>query len=267
MSYAASRVDMLGYDPCRYGLSKLVFRGPKKDPADAYVAMIGGTETYGRFVATPFSDLVERALDMPVINLGCQNAGLDAFLYDSDVMALAKRARMTVVQVMGAQYMSNRYYRVHPRRNDRFLGPSETLKTIFREVDFTDFSFVRHMLSTLQMVSPERFGLIRSEMQQAWVARMKLLLGTIDGPVILLWLKDAVPVGLGAEPLFIGADMVQDVADTAQAVVEVSVARAGENQEGMVVGPTEGAIAAEMLGVSAHQAIASALQPVLKDHL
>ncbi len=36
---------------------------------------------------------------------------------------------------MGAQNLSNRFYAVHPRRNDRFLRASTLMKTIFREVD------------------------------------------------------------------------------------------------------------------------------------
>jgi predicted Zn-dependent protease len=66
------------------------------------------------------------------------NAGLDAFLHAPQVLALAGAARVTVVQAMGAQALSNRYYRVHPRRNDRFLGPSPALSALFREVDFTE---------------------------------------------------------------------------------------------------------------------------------
>jgi len=176
MSFAASRAETLDYAPCSYGVSKLVFRGPKKSIDTPYIVALGGTETYGRFVARPFPDLVEDALGTAVLNLGCQNAGIDAFLYDTDILSLAEGAHLTVLQLMGAPNMSNRFYRVHPRRNDRFLGPSEALKGLYRDVDFTDFNFTNHMLSTLNMVSVSRFSLIREELQQAWSARMKLLL-------------------------------------------------------------------------------------------
>ena len=204
---------------------------------------------------------------MPCLNLGCQNAGIDAFLYDADIMTLAKGARLTIVQVMGAQNMSNRFYRVHPRRNDRFLGPSPMLKSIYREVDFTDFSFTRHMLSTLQMVSADRFGILRDELCSAWTARMRLLLQTIDGPVLLLWLREELPNGLGAEPLFVGADMVRDVAEGTLGVVELPMRRAGDDLEGMVFAPMEGGVAAQMLSVATHRDIGAALGAAVADAL
>lgn len=267
MSYAVSRADTLDYAPCHYGVSKLVFRGPAKSTDQDYVAVIGGTETYGRFVARPFSDLVEDRLNVPVVNLGCQHAGIDAFVFDPAIMSVAKGARLTVLQVMGAQNMSNRFYRVHPRRNDRFLGPSDMLRSIYSEVDFTDFSFNRHMLSTLQMLSLDRFSLLRDELRRAWIARMKLIQRTIDGPFLLLWLREELPNGLGAEPLFVGADMIAEVADQALDVIEVPVRRAGGDLEGMVYGAMQGSIAAQMLGVETHHLIAEHLSKALAEHL
>ena len=267
MVIAVTNTRSLDYQACRYGKSKLIFRGPKKDTSGDYVVVLGGTETYGRFVVRPFCTLAEDALGVPVLNLGCPNAGIDAFLYDNDLIALAKGARVTVIQVPGAQNMSNRFYRVHPRRNDRFLGPSDTLKQLYPTIDFTDFSFVRHMLSTLLMTSTESFGALREELRRAWRARMQLMLQTIDGPVLLLWLREPVSEGLGAEPLFVGADMVFDAGQGADAVVEVTVQRAGDDLEGMIFGPLEANIASQMLGLQEHQAIAAALTPILAQHL
>ena len=62
---------------------------------------------------------------------------------------------LTVVQVMGANYLSNRFYSVHPRRNDRFLRASTVMQAIFNDVDFSDFTFTRHMLGALYELSPE----------------------------------------------------------------------------------------------------------------
>lgn len=267
MSYAASRADALDYDQCRYGASKLVFRGPKKSTDDAYVTILGSTEAFGRCVARPFPELVDATCDLSVVNLGCQNAGIDAFLYDADIMSLAKGAKLNVVQAMGAINMSNRFYRVHPRRNDRFLGPSKALKSLYHEVDFTDFSFNRHMLSTLNMVCSSRFSIVREELRKAWTARMLMLLQTLDGPVLLLWLRETKPRGLGAEPLFVGADMVHDLSKLCLDVVEVPVSRAGTDLDGMIFGPMEVSVASEMLGVNAHKDIAQHLSRALQKHV
>ena len=46
----------LDYFPCRYGASRAVFRGPERDLSRPYVALLGGSATFGKYVATPFAD-------------------------------------------------------------------------------------------------------------------------------------------------------------------------------------------------------------------
>jgi hypothetical protein len=258
MSYEKPGAEALDYLLCRYGRSKLTFRGPQKQPRDDYIAVIGSTEVFGKYVPRPFPDLLEQRLGVEVVNLGCVNAGLDAFVTDHDILSLAGGARVTVVQVMDANAISNRLFRVHSRRNDRFLGPSPMLSAMYREVDFTDFNFTRHMLSTLQMVSADRFATVREELRTAWSARMKMLLRSLDCPTVLLWLRDEVPGLLGTEPLFVGADMVQDLADLAP-VVHVSMRRGKGDLAGMVFDPLEIEAASRLADCADHERIADAL--------
>ena len=77
---------------------------------------------------------------------------------------------------MGAQNMSNRFYQVHPRRNDRLTRVSTVMQAIFPEVDFSEFCFTRHLLTRLAEVAPERFPILREELQAAWTARMRTFL-------------------------------------------------------------------------------------------
>lgn len=248
---------------CRYGSSKLMFRGPRRKLDNPYVAFLGGAETYGQHVETPFVAMAEADQARDYINLGVVNAGLDAFVHDAEVMAIAGRAEQVVVQILGAQYLSNRFYRVHPRRNDRFLEPSALLTAIYRDVDFTEFNFTKHMLNTLQMVSPERFATVRDELQLAWLARMRLLVQSIDRDVVLLWLQYDEDGGeLGAEPLAITGAMVDQLRPVVQNVIKVSVAPArltGE-VENMVFGQMQAPAAGHLIGPSAHRQIADALK-------
>ena len=177
----------LDYFPCQYGESKLRFRGPKKDLDAPYLAFFGTTETYGRFIEAPFPDLVGAALGAASVNLGCVNGGLDVYRNDRTLLDIASGAQATVIQVMGAHNMSNRFYSVHPRRNDRFLQPTALLRTVFREVDFTDFAFTRHLMAALQEESARRFELVVSELRAAWVSHMRALLRTdqrAEGPAM-----------------------------------------------------------------------------------
>jgi hypothetical protein len=71
--------------PCNYGLSKLPFRGPRRQTDGRYVAFLGESETFGKDIAKPFPDHVETAIGEVCVNLGCQSAGPDAFLHDTAI--------------------------------------------------------------------------------------------------------------------------------------------------------------------------------------
>ncbi len=267
MTYENLGQGALDYFPCRYGNSKLLFRGPRKKMAGEYIAMIGGTETYGKFIEKPFPTLVGEAMEMECVNFGCVTAGVDVFSNEIPVIEACSQARVTVIQAIGAQNMSNRFYAVHPRRNDRFLQASTLLKTVFREVDFTDFSFTKHLLTTLQEVSEERFNIVCDELKEAWIARMKLLLGKIEGKTVLLWFADRTPDaatntnGLGREPVFVDRRMIEEIRPYVTEVVEVvaSEAALAMGTEGMKFSSMERPAAADVMGPAAHEEAAQAL--------
>ena len=269
MTYEVLGAGPLDYLPCRYGKSKLLFRGPRRDLSKPYLAFVGATETYGKFIEKPFPTLVEEGLGQTCVNFGQINAGVDAFSADPFVIKAASDAYISVVQVMGAQNMTNRFYAVHPRRNDRFVTTSTLLRTIYREVDFSDFHFNKHMLECLNEVSPERFATVREELQQAWLARMRLMLKRIDGKSILLWFSDHVPEAekdrgvdtIGRDPLFITREMMDEIAPYATEVVEVVATdeAIAEGTAQMVFDEMDILAASELLGPAAHQEAADAL--------
>ncbi|MCO4844197.1 MAG: hypothetical protein KC439_15065, partial [Yoonia sp.] len=52
------------------------------------------------------------------VNFGCVNGGVDAFVNDPTIMSACHDAQITVVQVMGANFLSNRFYylELHSKR-------------------------------------------------------------------------------------------------------------------------------------------------------
>lgn len=262
----------LDYLPCRYGNSKLLFRGPRRALDAPYCAILGGTASYGKFVPYPYPALVEAATGTPVVNLGCVNAGPDVYLNDPEILAIADRAKVTVLQVLGATNLTNRFYAVHPRRNDRFLWPQPPLTSMYRDVDFTEFNFTRHMLLSLQAAGQDRFELVAEELRQAWVARMQALIGAISGPVLLLWLSDRPPgpreprPDLARDPLLVDRDMLAEVRAVAAGYVEVvtTAAARARGVEGMAFAPLDRPAAALVPGPDAHREVAAALLPWLE---
>ena len=260
----------LSYAPCRYGTSRILFRGPRRPLDGRYIAFIGGTETYGRFIENPFPALVEAALGDVCVNFGMINASVDAFANEPTVLAACHDARLNVVQVMGAQNLSNRFYTVHPRRNDRFLSASTVLRAIYPDVDFSDFCFTRHMLSTLYTRSPDRFEIVRLELEAAWLARMTTFLNEIGKNTYLLWFAGHLPSDgrwdnrsspFSADPLFVTRRMIDSLRQHVRGVVMVqpSARAIVGGTDGMFFSPMQAIAAAETMSILAHQEASAAL--------
>ncbi len=267
MSYEHRGHMPLDYDPVVYPGSVLRFRGPAARLDQPYILCLGGTETFGRFIHAPFCAQLDAALPCGVVNMGVMNAGLDVMLGDGAISAAIGGAAAVVLQITGAQNLSNRLYCVHPRRNDRFTRTTAMLRMIYRDVDFTEFHFTRHMLSRLQGLSADRFAIVEAELQTAWLARMRSLLNTIPVPVHLVWLSrrhpdEAPPPGvLGADPLFVTPAMLAEVAGMAASLTIASPDQpdSAPSTRGMFFAAQEAAAARALPGPDLHERAAQLL--------
>ena len=274
MKFESLSDSAIDYTPCRYGSSRLFFRGPKRDLNEPYVAFMGGTDVYGRYMKTPVSDLVERATGMTCVNFGVPNASIDAFFRDGVAMGLGRRAEVTFFHITGAHNLSNRFYQVHPRRNDRFLQASSVLRALYDDVDFTEFAFTRHLLQALYERSAARFDIVVHELQTAWVSRMRSVLDQLNTKVVLVWWSerpltndnwDSVDDPFKGDQLFINRGMVDQLSDMASEVVELRPSlRARQNRTlGMQIPMLQISAADEQLSFLAHSEASQALAPVL----
>lgn len=263
------------YEMCQYPGSKLTFRGPAKNLRRDFIACLGGTETFGRFVSYPFPHLLENSLGMPCVNLGWPNAGIDVLTHDKVLHDVAGRAQLVVLQVPCAVNMSNRYYKVHPRRNDRFLKANEPLQELFPEVDFTEFSFTRHMLEDLRLVSAERFVQVHAELASCWTSGMKRFLKQVDNPVVLFWFSDRKPEshsnepGIHYDPALVTRAMLDAVRPDVAEIVEYEIAVSAHADKidavrgDPVLTSEDLQVARELPGQRAHEKAARLLRPVV----
>lgn len=251
----------LDYAPCRYGSCRTVFRGPAAALDDAHVAVIGGSEVYGKYVERPFTDCLADRTGRRVVNLGVMNAGLDVFARDESFLHVAAQAETVVIQTLGAHNLSNRFYTVHPRRNDRFLTQGTPLAALYPEVDFSDFAFTRHMLITLRMICPVRFETVAAELRQAWTARMRQLIAWMPGRCVVLDIRIGRDRGLGAEPVLVTTDMLVTLEGSADAVVtcDITSGTGAAGTEGMLFSEPDRPSANCLPTPAAHEAIAAAL--------
>ncbi|MCU0826735.1 MAG: DUF6473 family protein [Tabrizicola sp.] len=215
---------------CRYGASRATFRGPARDLSRPYVVFLGGSATYGKAVRRPYPDLVEQAIGLTCVNLAAPNAGPDFYLADPGTLQIAAAAQAAVIQVPGAEGLSNPFYTVHNRRNDRFLAATPALRRLFPEVDFTDIHFTRHLLTVLSATDPGRFAQVRKALAATWLSRMELVLDHLPSRRLLLWIGEQAPSGemtnlnAATTPLFVDDGMLatlQDgVSDTLTAILQ-----------------------------------------------
>ncbi|WP_461472194.1 DUF6473 family protein [Pararhodobacter sp.] len=155
--------------------------------------------------------VARRVLDR-LLQPAAQVEGVDLHLGDpalADAAALAKGFAL-VLPALGN--LSNPYYRVHPRRNDRFVAPRAQLKALFPEVDFAPFTFTGHALATLAATCPDRFVEVRRCLSAIWVQRMQALLAMLPARGVLIdlpappWLMRPPIPGEGARRIRVDPD-------------------------------------------------------------
>lgn len=242
---------------------------PQPDPDAPYVAILGGSATLGKSVARPFPDLLAAATGLQVLNLGVTGAGPTVYLSDPGLLHLISRSAAAVVQVTGAETMSNPYYTVHARRNDRFVATTPALRSLFPELDVTEIHFTRHLLQVLARIDADRFDVVVQAMKAAWVAQMQRLLACLPRARWLLWLRDNPPprcantLEPGTGPLFVDAAMLDRLHPlSGEVLVAIPSPEAHERDKGEGSGQPQG-----LPGATAHREVANLLAPVIAAHV
>ena len=220
---------LFDYKTYRFGRSRQVFRGPQPTLKGKYIASIGSSYTFGRYVDTTYLDHLAQEFDVPVANFGTDGAGPGFFLGDPEVKKAASNARLCIVQAMSAASISNRMFTVRPRRNARLHEVSDLLMGIFPEVDFDRFAFTKPMLRYLRELDESRFRLIANEMKNAWIGRTQTLLSSLECPTLLLWFSQRESSDLLSDPsdptgmhypYYVDSAMIDTVKSAADGFVE-----------------------------------------------
>ena len=133
-------------------------------------------------------------------------------LADPDLTLAAEDACAFVLVLPPLGNLSNPFYSVHPRRNDRFVAARPALKALFPEVDFAAIAFTGHALGTLAGTCPDRFAEVRKVLAALWATRMRLLLERLPVRGVLIdlpgpgWLPRPPIPGEGRRRVWIDPD-------------------------------------------------------------
>lgn len=221
--------ELIDYRNYRFGRARQRYRGPKPDLSGNYIAFLGASETYGKFVERPFPAIIGERLGISAANWGSPEAGPSFFLKDPVVLEAASCAKICVVTMMGAVNISNRLYSVFKRRNARVRSVSKMLELLYPDMDLKQYRFTHNLLYNLYRENPKNFKAVELELREAWIARMRELLDDIETVKVLLWMSarspddDAGPTGRHSfinAPSFVNREMVEALAPMADVVVE-----------------------------------------------
>lgn len=219
----------IDYDAYAWGRLDQLYRGPKPDLSEPYIACLGGAQTFGRYADSPFPALLQQELGMTVANFGASGVGPGFYLRDSMVMEAASNAELCVVQVMGARTLSNRLFKVKTDRRPQVETVSKALEKLFPHVDFAAFTYAHNMLNEIAGEDPASFAEVRAEMKTAWIARTTRLLEAIQTKRILFWFSERTPDAESAPtdetpalkyPQFVDREMIDAVAPLVDEVVQ-----------------------------------------------
>ncbi len=253
MGYGTALIDSGEIELYRFGRSQQVFRGPRPSLKSPYIAFIGGSEPFGKFVASPFPKLVQKKIKTSCANWGTPGAGPGFFLKDPVILEACSNAEICVVQAMNAEPLSNRMYSVFPRRNQRIRGVSDALKSLYPKTDFSRFKYVSAMLKHLRQEDARAFQIVHSEMTAAWMARMLELLADIETTKILLWLD------VKGVPSVITEDLVDSLAPHVDQVLKIQIDE--EMQGGILGGASRESF---WMTRPVHELVANRLTPSIK---
>ena len=120
-----------------------MFRGPKKSCKPCYGICLGGADTFGGKVPDPFSAMLEREMCLPNLNLCAQHSGAGFYTEDDAIHEIIENAQVVLIEALSIVNQSNPFYRVHPRRNDRFVTAVGLLYDLSPETDFVECHFTK----------------------------------------------------------------------------------------------------------------------------
>lgn len=163
----------------------LTIRGPAFDvEPGGYGVTLGAAQTFGRFAKNPYPELVSRAIDFPILNLGISGAGPSFFSRRPEMLKVVNRARFAVVQVMSGRSVSNSVFAV--QRNQGLV--------VDRRVENGRPKFAQDAYQELLRTNEvEELVRLKAEIRWRYAQEFIELLQLIEVPKVLLYFSARPP--------------------------------------------------------------------------
>jgi hypothetical protein len=127
----ADDIRILDYNLVPLEGTKLKVRG-SIDSSKPFGVVIGSAHTFGRYVATPFSEIVAHRNNIQILNLGFLGAGPGFFLERPALLRWINRAEFVVVQAMSGRSVANFAFETCENQDEVRKRGSEDKTTVER---------------------------------------------------------------------------------------------------------------------------------------
>ena len=146
-------------------------------------------DTFGGKVPDPFSAMLEREMCMPNLNLGAQHSGAGFYTEDDAIHEIIENAQGVFIEALSIVNQSNPFYRVHPRRNDRFVTALRLLYDLFPETDFDECHFTNHLITKLITIDAARADIVFRTLQDEWMRNLTIMRARWRTKTVVHWYK------------------------------------------------------------------------------
>ena len=131
--------------------------------------------------------MLEREMCMPNLNLGAQHSGAGFCTEDDAIHEIIENAQVVFIEALSIVNQSNPFYRVHPRRNDRFVTALCLLYDLFPKTDFVECHFTKHLITKLITIDAELADFVFRTLRDEWLRNLTIMRARWRAKTVVHW--------------------------------------------------------------------------------
>ena len=126
---------------------------------------------------------------MPNLNLCAQHSGAGFYTEDDAIHEIIENAQVIFIEAPSVVNQSNPFYRVHPRRNDRFVTAVGLLYDLSPETDFVECHFTKHLITKLITIDAALADIVFRTLRDEWLRNLTIMRARWRAKTVVHWYK------------------------------------------------------------------------------
>lgn len=159
-------------------------RGPRRwTGSKPYFTFLGAAQTFGRFVTTPYPELLSGWAQNEYLNFGFAGAGPEFFLKNKSIIKLVNESKLCFLQIMSGRSVSTKLLSV--------VGKGGTLKFNSGTLEGQSMLALNAYRELIKAYTTEEVIEQVAETRRQWINAYERLLEAIIVPVVLVRISSA----------------------------------------------------------------------------